>query len=93
MLGNRVYVIGGTTQNTQIITDEGSSFTVTNGARLPKKMNGFSFTYGGNIFFIGHKWGELMKMGSDGWTYEKVIDEGPRRAALVVTPDILFPQH
>ena len=92
MLGNRAYVIGGTTSATQIITDEGSSFSVTRGVELPKKLEGRSFTYDGNIFFVTRD-GEIMKMESNGWKSVKTIKDEPIRTALVVTPSILFPQH
>ena len=92
VLGNRAYVIGGTTSATQIITDEGSSFSVTRGVELPKKLEGRSFTYDGNIFFVTRD-GEIMKMESNGWKSVKTIKDEPIRTALVVTPSILFPQH
>ena len=86
-------MIGGTSRSTVVVTaEEGGAWTVDpNGVALSSlTITGWSFSYNGNIYFLNSD-GEIMKMGSNGWSLVKTIQDEPKRVALVVTPDQLFP--
>ena len=98
VVGDKAYVIGGTTRYTDIFRLEGNTLTRLSPSLpdLKKEMEGFSFSYGGEVYFLtGNQGAKLllkMKYGTvDGWETVKIVTQKMVRTTLVLTLDQLFP--